>query len=77
MKKTFWNDKAALRLSIGDIFWASQWKGVSQFGGLYMTATGGWESRQFRVNFSYSFGNENVKGRDRKTGSDDITNRVK
>lgn len=77
MKKTFWNDKAALRLSLGDIFWASQWRGVSQFGGLYMVASGGWESRQFRVNFSYSFGNQNVKGRDRKTGSDDITNRVK
>lgn len=70
------NDKGTLRLAYGDIFWKSQWRGVSSFGGLYMVARGGWESRQFRINFSYNFGNQNVKSRVRKTGAEDINKRV-
>jgi iron complex outermembrane receptor protein len=76
MKKTFMDDKAALRLSIGDVFWSSRWRGVSDYGGLYMDAKGGWESRQFRASFSYNFGNQNIKARDRKTASDDIKKRI-
>ena len=42
-----------------------------------MDAAGGWESRQFRVNVSYNFGNQNIKAKDRKTGADDLKNRIK
>ncbi|MFO0360007.1 MAG: hypothetical protein ACK50N_05875, partial [Flavobacteriales bacterium] len=65
------------RMTYGDIFWASRWRGVSDFAGLYMDASGGWESRIFRVNLSFNLGNTQMKGRDRKTGIDDLKNRVK
>lgn len=76
MKKTFMNDRATLRVSYGDIFWSSRWRGVSDFAGLYMDAKGGWESRQFRVNLSINLGNTQVKKNDRKTGIDDLKKRV-
>jgi hypothetical protein len=77
MKKTFMKDKLVVRMSIGDVFWTSRWRGVSDYGGLLMDAAGGWESRQFRVNVSYNFGNQNIKAKDRKTGADDLKNRIK
>jgi hypothetical protein len=43
-----------------------------------MDASGTWESNQLRFNFTYRFGNEQVKGtRNRKTGAEDEMNRVK
>ncbi|MFY7708703.1 MAG: TonB-dependent receptor domain-containing protein [Flavobacteriales bacterium] len=77
MKYVFMNERATLRMTYGDIFWASRWRGVSDFAGLYMDASGGWESRIFRVNLSFNLGNTQMKGRDRKTGIDDLKNRVK
>ncbi len=76
-KKSFLNDKFIVRVAYADIFWTSRWRGVSDFAGLYMDARGGWESRQFRVNLSYSFGNQDLKTRERKAGSEDLNRRVK
>ena len=43
-----------------------------------MNVGGGWDSRRFRVNFSYMFGNTQVKGaRKRRTGLEDEQRRVK
>ena len=77
MKYVFMNERATLRATYGDIFWASKWRGISDFAGLYMDASGGWESRIFRVNLSINLGNTQMTGRDRKTGIDDLKNRVK
>lgn len=76
MKKTFMSDRATLRLSYGDIFWSSRWRGVSDYAGLYMDARGGWESRQFRANLSFNLGNTQLKKLERKTGIDDLKKRV-
>lgn len=75
-KKTFWDDKASLRIAVGDIFYTMKWRSDSSAPIVARTA-GGWESRQFRVNFSYSFGNQNIKARERKSGADDLNKRVK
>ncbi|MEZ4799022.1 MAG: TonB-dependent receptor [Flavobacteriales bacterium] len=75
-KLSVMKDRGTLKLAYGDIFWKSQWRGVSEFGGLYMVARGGWESRQFRATFSFNFGNQNLKSRVRKTGAEDINKRV-
>lgn len=71
------NGKGRLRLSVSDIFLTQRWRGVNQFGDLWLDASGGWESRQLRANFSYSFGNQEVKSsRRRKTGLEDEKSRA-
>ncbi len=77
VQKRFWQDKATLKLTVSDIFKSMQWRGISNFSGLYMDASGGWESRQLKVNFSYRFGNKAIKKqRERITGSDDVNKRL-
>ena len=69
--------RGRFKVSVSDIFISQRWRGVNNFGDLYMDASGGWESRQLRANFSYSFGNQNVKqSRRRQTGIEDEKNRV-
>ncbi|MCB0685405.1 MAG: TonB-dependent receptor [Saprospiraceae bacterium] len=78
ISKKFWNDAATIKISISDIFYTNGWGGESNFGNLYMRGGGNWESRQIRVNFSYLFGNKQVKAaRSRQTGIEDEQNRVK
>ncbi|MFD2574592.1 TonB-dependent receptor domain-containing protein [Spirosoma soli] len=72
------NERGTLKLTLTDVFHSMQWHGISQFGGLYMDASGGYESRQIRVNFTYNFGNNQVKAaRQRKTGLEDESLRIK
>ncbi|TAD86661.1 MAG: TonB-dependent receptor [Bacteroidetes bacterium] len=75
--KKFWNDNANLKLSVTDIGFTYPWRGVNDFGGLYIRGNGGWESRQFRINFSCRLGNKQVKAaRSRNTGLDDLKERA-
>ena len=56
-------------LTVSDPFNSQRWRGISQFGGLYMDASGGYESRQVRLNVTYNFGSKQIKAaRQRKTG---------
>lgn len=78
ISKKFWDDAATLKLSVSDIFYTNGWGGESLFGSLYMRGGGNWESRQVRLNFTYQFGNKQVKAaRTRHTGIEDEQNRVK
>jgi iron complex outermembrane receptor protein len=71
------NERGSLVLTVSDPFNSQQWRGISQFGGLYMDASGGYESRQVRINFTYTFGNKQVKAaRQRKTGLEDEKGRI-
>lgn len=71
------SDRGSLVLTIQDPFNSQRWRGISQFGGLYMDASGGYESRQIRVNFTYAFGSSQVKtARQRKTGLEDEKGRL-
>ena len=77
VQKKFWKENANLRISLTDIFFTQPWEGVSQFGGLYVKATGQYESRQLKANFTYRFGNKQLKAtRTRKSGIDDLNQRV-
>jgi iron complex outermembrane recepter protein len=64
-----------VRVAYGDLLHTMRWRGISQYGGLYMDASGRWESRLFRVNLTWKIGNQNVKGRERR--NDDAFKRVK
>ena len=77
VSKELFQKRGNLNVSVSDIFFQNGWSGESNFGALRMYGNGTWESRQVRINFSYSFGNKQVKGaRKRKTGMEDESNRV-
>ncbi len=69
IQKKFLNDRLSLRVAASDILFTSFWRADMRFGDLYIDGSGGWESRQVKVNLSYRFGrNEIRKNRNRKTG---------
>jgi hypothetical protein len=69
---------ATLKVSVTDIFYTMPWSATSNFGGLNIKASGAWESRTLRVNFTYRFGSNNVKqSRQRKTGLETEAGRIK
>ena len=77
VSKQLLNNRGNLKVSVSDIFFKNGWRGESNFGELRMTGGGTWESRQIRLNFSYSFGNNQVKGaRRRATGMEEESRRV-
>lgn len=77
IQKKLWDGRASIKLSVSDIFYTAFWRADQKFGGLSIDGSGGWESRQFRVNFSYLIGNQQVKAnRKRKTGLEDEKSRV-
>ena len=72
-----WQQRGVLKLSVSDVFYSMQWRGIQDFGGLFFDASGGWESRQLKLNFTYNFGSNEVKrARRRKTGIEDEKGRV-
>ncbi|MEM7105328.1 MAG: TonB-dependent receptor [Bacteroidota bacterium] len=77
IQKRLWNKRGNLKISVTDIFHTASWRGIQEFAGFYVDASGGWESTQLRVNFSYLFGNDQVKkARKRNTGLEDETKRI-
>jgi len=77
IQKTVLQKKGTIKVSVSDIFNTLHFTAVSDFAGQYLRATGGSESRQLKVYFTYKFGNTQVKtARQRKTGSDEEGKRV-
>jgi len=76
-QKKIFNEKVSARLAFSDVLFTSFWRGNMQYGDLKIQGKGGWESRQIKVNFSYNFGNNDVKNaRNRKTGLEDESKRI-
>ena len=77
LQKTILKGKGTLKTTVSDIFKTMKWKGESDFSGQHNVASGRWESRQFKLNFSYRFGSMQVKAaRQRKTGLEDESKRA-
>jgi hypothetical protein len=78
LQKTFMQKKLTAKLSLSDVFQTQRWFAISNFSGLYVDANGNYESRQLRLNLSYRFGSNQVQSqRDRKSGADSESNRIK
>jgi iron complex outermembrane recepter protein len=79
VKKNLLKDKLELRFSVGDVLRTAGWKSINDLTpGLFMRASGTWESKTYTLTGTYRFGNTNVKSaRDRKTGLTDEARRVK
>ncbi|RYZ19264.1 MAG: TonB-dependent receptor, partial [Chitinophagaceae bacterium] len=77
IQKTIFKNKGSLKLSFSDILHTMQWGGESEFSGQAFRGNGNWESQQFKANFTYRFGNTNVKAmRQRKNAVEEETKRA-
>jgi iron complex outermembrane receptor protein len=77
LSKTVLKGNGTMKASVSDVFNTLHWSSTSEFAGQYVRASGGFESRQFKLNFTYRFGNTQVKAaRQRKTGDEDESKRV-
>lgn len=78
IQKMLLQKRASLKLSVTDIFFTNPWNSINDFGGLYVKGRGQWESRTFRVNFTWRFGSSQIKtSRERKTGLESEARRIK
>lgn len=69
--------KGTIKATFTDIFKTMRWSGSSDFAGQFLRASGTWESQQFRLNFSYRFGNSQVKAaRQRKNALEEENKRT-
>ncbi len=77
LQKNILKGKGMLKASVTDMFRLMKWKGNSNFSGQFNEASGRWESRQLRLNFTYRFGNTQVKAaRQRKTSIEEENKRT-
>lgn len=77
VSKTLLKGNATIKASVSDIFRTLKWKGTSDFAGQHSIASGNFESRQLKLNFTYRFGNSQVKAaRQRKTGLEEENKRT-
>lgn len=66
-----------VKIAVSDIFQSIRWKGRTNFAGQQSVARGGSESRLLKLNFTWRFGNSQVKAaRQRNTGSEEEGKRV-
>jgi outer membrane receptor protein involved in Fe transport len=76
LQRRFLNEQLNVRLSADDLFYQTGWDGESEFNGLRAVGSGRWDSRRVSLSLSYSFGNQNVQSRRRKSGLEEEAGRV-
>ena len=77
LQKTIFKGKGNLKASVSDIFKTLKFGGSSTFAGQTTRVSGSFESRQFKLNLTYRFGNNQVKAaRQRKTSQEEESSRV-
>jgi iron complex outermembrane recepter protein len=78
LQKNILKGKGSIKASVTDVLWTQYWRSKNNFAGVKIDGQGKNESRTFRLNFTYRFGNNNVKeARDRKTGLESEAGRIK
>jgi len=69
--------KGTVRATVTDVLNTFHFAGTNNSTGQTVKVNGGWESRQFRINFNYRFGSNQVKAaRNRKAGSEEEDKRT-
>jgi hypothetical protein len=77
IQKQVLKGQGTFKASVGDVFNSMRFRGTSNFAGQVSKFTGKPETQQVRLNFSYRFGNKQVKAaRQRATGADDENKRT-
>jgi len=77
LQKKIWKGKATIKTSVSDLFRTLRYNGTTDFAGQKTVSASRFESRQFKLGFSYRFGNNQVKAsRQRNTGAEDENKRA-
>ncbi|MBP9103123.1 MAG: TonB-dependent receptor [Chitinophagaceae bacterium] len=77
LQKTLFDGKANVKFAVSDIFQTMKWSGTSDFAGVKSQFSGQGEMPQFKLNFSYRFGNSQVKAaRQRKSALEEEKKRA-
>ena len=77
LSKQLWKNKATIKASYSDIFHSFHFTGKQEFAGQVTRVNVHWESQQFKLNFVYRFGSNQVKAaRNRNTGVEDENKRT-
>ncbi len=78
IQKLIFQKRASIKASFTDMFFTAPWSATNKFGGVNLKAGGNWESRTFRLNFTWRFGSNQIKqSRERKTGLESEARRIK
>ncbi len=78
IQKTFWDKKGKLTLNFNDVLFSEKTTGNVLYQNINVKFRQWEESRNVRLSFSWSFGNQSLKAeRSRKTAAEDEKNRVK
>jgi iron complex outermembrane receptor protein len=77
LQKTLLNGRATVKASVSDIFYTLRWAVTSDYSGQSLYSSGSNDTRQLKLNFTYHFGNIQVKAaRQHQTGAEDESKRV-
>lgn len=77
LQKTLFKGKGTVKFSYTDLLKTLHWAGSSEYGGSNIRVSGNWESQQLKMNFTYRFGNNQVKAaRQRKLSAEEETKRT-
>ncbi|MEO6038876.1 MAG: outer membrane beta-barrel protein, partial [Saprospiraceae bacterium] len=77
-KKSLWKDRATLKISVNDVFHTQRWSESVDFGSVNATIRNTWESQSVALGFSWNFGNQQLKTRNRNSGgAEDSEGRIK
>jgi ACT domain-containing protein len=75
-EKELLNEKASIRMSIGDLLF-KYWYGDIDYGGVLADISSRWDTRVVNVQFTYRFGNQHIKKRqDRSNSASDEIDRA-
>ena len=77
LQKTILKGKGTVKAAVSDIFKSFSFKGRSNFAGQLTVASGNFDAHQFKINFSYRFGSNQVKAaRQRKDAAEEEKKRT-
>ncbi len=77
VQKAVLKDKGNIKLMLNDIFQSNRYREYTLFQNIDMSTDKRPDSRRVMLSFSYRFGNQNIQKKERKTGSEEILDRVK
>lgn len=76
-QKSILKDKGSIKLMVNDLFQSNRYREATLFQNIDMSTDKRPDSRRVMLSFSYRFGNQNIQKKERKTGTEEISNRVK
>lgn len=76
LQKKIFKEKFNLKLTVSDVLFTAPWNGEFSNSDLIIVGNGGQDSRQFRVNLSYNFGNSNLKNTQRNSSIEEENKRI-